>query len=152
MFREYTKWDYELRSYHSMDTLLDRALSISSSEPSGPVYLVLPKEPLCAAAPSTTVAAVPRQTPTMPGVAPLSALQTASSWLATAKKPLIVTADMGRHAGGAEALLAFAHATGAGIIEFGKRNFFNAPTEDSHHLGFEPNPPVKSADLIIAIE
>jgi hypothetical protein len=51
---------------------------------------------------------------------------------------------------GPEALLAFARATGAGIIEHGKRNFFNAPTEEPHHLGFEPLPALGEADLVIA--
>jgi acetolactate synthase-1/2/3 large subunit len=43
-------------------------------------------------------------------------------------------------------------AAGIGVIEHGKRNFFNFPTEHPHHLGFEPLPDVAEADLILAVE
>ncbi len=36
-FREYTKWDYELKSSRNLDTVIDRALAISQSDPAGPV-------------------------------------------------------------------------------------------------------------------
>jgi acetolactate synthase-1/2/3 large subunit len=152
MFREYTKWDYELRGPHGLDMLVDRALAIAASEPAGPVYLTLPREPLCAPAPARKIAATPRQVPSVPGASPEALLRAAETWLGRSKKPLIITADLGRHAGGPEALLAFARATGAGIIEHGKRNFFNAPTEEPHHLGFEPLPALEEADLVIAVE
>src|SRR6187455_3021462 len=44
--REYTKWDYELRSGQHVDEILGRALDVALSEPRGPVYLTLPREVL----------------------------------------------------------------------------------------------------------
>jgi acetolactate synthase-1/2/3 large subunit len=152
MVREYTKWDYELRGPRALDTLVDRAMAIASSEPAGPVYLTLPKEPLCEPAPARSISAVPRQRASRAGCASEASLREALARIARARKPLIVTADLGRHAGGPEALHAFARASGAGIIEHGKRNFFNAPTEDPHHLGFDPMPSVGECDLLVAVE
>ena len=44
--REFMKWDYELRHAEQVETVIDRALAISKSEPQGPVYVTLPREVL----------------------------------------------------------------------------------------------------------
>jgi acetolactate synthase I/II/III large subunit len=151
-FREFTKWDYELKGPNALDTVVERALAIAGSDPAGPVYLTLPKEALCMPAPARVVAGVARLQASHLGAAQESALRAAVALLKQAKAPLIVTADLGRHVGGAEALVAFSLAAGIGVIEHGKRNFFNFPTEHPHHLGFEPLPFVAEADLILALE
>src|SRR6185503_20236299 len=46
MLREFMKWDYELRHAEQVETVIDRALAISKSEPQGPVYVTLPREVL----------------------------------------------------------------------------------------------------------
>src|SRR5712692_5819805 len=46
MVREYVKWDYELRMGSQLETVVDRALAVATSEPAGPVYLTLPREVL----------------------------------------------------------------------------------------------------------
>jgi acetolactate synthase I/II/III large subunit len=43
MVREYVKWDYELRSFSQLETVVRRAFAIAMSEPKGPVYLTLPR-------------------------------------------------------------------------------------------------------------
>src|SRR6202000_1243638 len=52
MVREFTKWDYELRSGQPVAAIVDRALDIAMSEPRGPVYLTLPREVLSDGAPT----------------------------------------------------------------------------------------------------
>ncbi len=42
--REFVKWDYELRNFAQLETVVDRALAITQTEPQGPVYLTLPRE------------------------------------------------------------------------------------------------------------
>ena len=44
--REFTKWDYELKNKEVLETVVDRALNMAMSEPKGPIYLTLPREPL----------------------------------------------------------------------------------------------------------
>ena len=48
MLREMVKWEYELRNGAQLETVIDRALSIATSPPRGPVYLSLPREVLAA--------------------------------------------------------------------------------------------------------
>ncbi|MBT9556819.1 MAG: alpha/beta fold hydrolase, partial [Myxococcales bacterium] len=67
-FREFTKWDYELKGPHVLDTVVDRALAVSESAPEGPVYLTLPKEPLCEVAADRVVATEPRQRASRPSL------------------------------------------------------------------------------------
>ena len=151
-FREFTKWDYELRSGHAIEVVVERALAIAESAPAGPVYLTLPKEPLCEANPAIELSAAARQTPTRASVPGASALATAARALREAQRPVIVTADLGRHVGGPEALVRLSQVAGVGVIEHGKRNFFNFPSEHPHHLGFDPAADIEAADLVIAVE
>src|SRR5205823_13189213 len=51
MLREAVKWDYELRNGEQLETVIDRALSIATTPPGGPVYLSLPREVLAAPLP-----------------------------------------------------------------------------------------------------
>lgn len=152
MVREFTKWDYELRGPTALPVVVERALGIAASAPQGPVYLTLPKEPLCAEAPARTVDARPRHTPSRPTRPEDVALDAAAAWIRAARRPVIVTADVGRHVGAPEALVRLSVQAGVPVIEHGKRNFFNFPTEHPHHLGFEPLPWVAEADLVIAVE
>src|SRR6267154_929134 len=46
MLREMVKWDYELRNGAQLETVIDRALTLATSPPEGPVYLSLPREVL----------------------------------------------------------------------------------------------------------
>src|SRR5262245_29407326 len=39
MAREFVKWDYELRNFSQIETVVDRALLMAQAEPPGPVYL-----------------------------------------------------------------------------------------------------------------
>ena len=46
MVRELVKWDYELRTPGQVADVVARAHEVAMSVPRGPVYLVLPREPL----------------------------------------------------------------------------------------------------------
>ena len=48
MVRELVKWDYEMRSPDQAHLVVPRALEAALANPSGPVYLALPREPLSA--------------------------------------------------------------------------------------------------------
>ena len=68
MVRELVKWDYELRNGEQLETVVDRALAVATTEPKGPVYLSLPREVLAEPlpgfaydAPSRRVAAARRR-------------------------------------------------------------------------------------------
>ena len=48
MVREIVKWDYELRMPAQIADVVARAHEVAMTAPRGPVYLVLPREPLSA--------------------------------------------------------------------------------------------------------
>ena len=48
LVRETVKWDYEVRMPEQINAALDRAFSLATSDPRGPVYLTLPREVLSA--------------------------------------------------------------------------------------------------------
>jgi acetolactate synthase-1/2/3 large subunit len=152
-FREFTKWDYELRGPRNLETIVDRAFAVSRSQPCGPVYLTLPKEPLCEAVPSPfEYNTTPRQQPNAPSVPSADAIDRAAMLISQAQRPILITAELGRYDGGPDALLQLVQKHPIPVIEHGKRNFFNFPTEHPMHLGFEPSQHVADADLVIVVE
>lgn len=151
-FREFVKWDYELKGAHSLETVIDRALAIAQSDPAGPVYLTLPKEPLSQRIEDFHVYGEPRQLPTAPSEPADDAIDRAAKLIATAQRPVVITAELGRYRGGPEALVQLAQRHGIAVVEHGKRNFFNFPTTHPLHLGFNPSPIIKQSDLIIVVE
>jgi acetolactate synthase-1/2/3 large subunit len=150
--RECVKWSSELRGAGNLESVVDRALAIAQSDPAGPVFLTLPKEALEEPVHGLSVASEPRQRPSARAVASCDALERAADWIHRAQRPLIITAELGRYRGGPEALVHLAQREAIPVIEHGKRNFFNFPTDHPMHLGFSPSPFVEQADLMIAVE
>lgn len=151
-FREFNKWDCRLATPEHLEVAVDRALAIAESDPTGPVYLTLPKEVLCAPASATAGHARPRQRPNPPAAPDAVALARVAHAVRSAKRPLILTAELGRYRGGPEALWQLATRHAIGVVEFGKRNFFNLSTACPVHLGFDPGPHLADCDLLLAIE
>src|SRR5262249_32742853 len=93
LVREIVKWDYELRVPAQIGSVVTRAFEVAMTSPRGPVYLVLPREPLSASVPETVAAAGPRAWPATPHPDPGS-INTLAGWLATAERPLIIAATI----------------------------------------------------------
>ncbi|MBP7860368.1 thiamine pyrophosphate-requiring protein [bacterium] len=153
-FREYTKWDYELKGPLHLETVVDRALAISMSDPQGPVYLTLPKEALCMAIEQKiSVNQKSRQKPSLAGACGNAQMEfETAKLLLRAKNPVVVTAELGRYKEAVEQLVALSDRFAIGVIEHGKRNFFNFPTEHPMHLGYNPQSFIKDADVVVVLE
>src|SRR5512142_428479 len=83
MLRELVKWDYELRMPSQVGDVVARANEVAMAHPRGPVYLVLPREPLSAPMPEPVGPTKPR--PQAASVHPdPKAIATLAEWLATA--------------------------------------------------------------------
>ncbi len=151
MLREMVKWDYELRNGVQLETVLDRALTIATSPPEGPVYLSLPREVLAERLPGFAY-----ETPSRHAAASLPApdqfaIVEAAELLAAAKKPLIVTADAGRERVAVGALAEFADRFAIPVVEHRQRHL-NLPADHPCHLGYSPGALLAEADLILVIE
>jgi len=122
---------------------LDRAIAIASSDGT-PLVLALPNDaPL-------TIHETSRVQPSAACEPSSDALETAARLINVAQRPIVVTSELGRFRGGAEALVQLAQRHAVPVIEQ-LRTFFNFPTRHPMHLGFNASPFVKQADLILAV-
>jgi acetolactate synthase-1/2/3 large subunit len=110
LVRDAVKWHYELRYPETIPAVVSRAVAVAQSEPAGPVYLSLPREPLTELT-EAGVEATPLQVASRGGVADADALTTAADWLAGAENPLVICqrGDPAGHVAAALEHLAEAH-------------------------------------------
>lgn len=150
MLREVVKWDYELRMPDQVSCVVDRALSLAMSDPKGPVYLTLPRELLATPMPGNGV--VPRsQSANRPAVPDEATLAEAATILARAKRPVIITASLGRNSAAVSALAKLAERFALPVVSHVPKSVC-LPTNHPMHLGYAPGPFVKEADAILVIE
>jgi acetolactate synthase-1/2/3 large subunit len=152
MAREFVKWDYELRNFAQLETVVDRALAIAQAEPPGPVYLTLPREVL--AERHDVFEYAERSRLQQPGLLrPAAAdVDEAARLLAAARHPIIITKAVGRDPGAVPALVALAEALGLPVFEDGGHTYMNFPTDHPLHAGFDVTPHLEDADLILVVE
>jgi acetolactate synthase-1/2/3 large subunit len=151
MVREYVKWDYELRTFAQLETVVDRALQVALTPPAGPVYLTLPRELL--AEPHAEIAfTVPaRLRPARPAPPDPAAIREAARILARAERPLIITAAAGRDPAAVPALVGLAEAGAIPVVAFNP-TYLSFPSTHPLHLGFEPGPALRRADVVLVVE
>lgn len=151
MVREYTRWDYELRYPRQVNEVVDRALAMATTDPAGPVYLSLPRELLSAPAAPGIDSRPPRSGPASTTAAEPSAIARVADLVTGSGNPLIITNSLGRDSGAVAALVEFAEAAGAGVVEvFRERMSF--PSSHPQHLGFDTANVMEDADLLIVAE
>jgi acetolactate synthase I/II/III large subunit len=151
MVREYVKWDYELRMGSQLETVVDRALAIATSEPAGPVYLTLPREVLAERMTDFEYSETPRLSANGATVADPASVQRAAEMLAAAKNPLIIVKSSGRDPGAVTPLVALAEALAIPVVEQ-YATHVNFPQDHPLHVGYESTPYVEGADVIVVIE
>src|SRR5947207_5992629 len=95
MVREIVKWDYELRNPGQIADVVARAHEVAMTVPRGPVYLVLPREPLSGTL-DEAPAIVPRPVPAAAHPDP-AAIEELAGWIAHAERPHVITAGRGTH-------------------------------------------------------
>ena len=151
MFREFVKWDYELRNYAQLETVVDRALALAQAHPQEPVYLILPREVLAErqerfdyADPTRS----PRPCPVLP--AP-EAVAEAARILAAARNPLIIAKSLGRDPAAVPTLTALAETLGAPVVEQNPTHL-NFPQNHGLHMGFDAGAYIEEADAVVAVE
>ena len=148
MLREVVKWDYELRQPGQIGDMVSRAAEVAMAHPRGPVYLVLPREPLSAplAEPIGPMKPRPHAALTHPDPA---AIATLAEWIAAAERPLIVAATLP-----ADAVPVLAHLAERCAIPVVTHNPRTVCLPSSHpmHFGFEPGALLTDADLVIVLD
>jgi acetolactate synthase-1/2/3 large subunit len=148
MLREMVKWDYELRQPSQTGDVVARAVEVAMAHPRGPVYLMLPREPLAAAMPEPIGPAKPRPQAAEAHPDP-AAIATLAEWIAAAERPLIVTAALPANA--VPALGALAERCAIPVVTHNPRTVC-LPASHPMHFGFEPGALLTDADLVIVLE
>jgi acetolactate synthase-1/2/3 large subunit len=149
--REYTKWDYEIRSGKNMKQLIYRAIQIAESDPKGPVYLMAAREVL--------EEIVGENKTSVKGWGPISPSGLSQEdcnhliqALSRSDNPLILTSSLGRNTKAVEQLVKLTERLAIPVLEISP-NYLNFPTDHPMHLGFTRNSPlIAEADVIVVID
>lgn len=149
MVREAVKWDYELRRPEQLETIVNRAFDLATSEPAGPVYLTLPREVL--AAPWSGTEPVPSHPRAAPMAAHADAIAAAADILAAADKPLIITSGVGRDPAAVAALGDLAERFALPVVSFFARHVC-LPGDHPMYLGHDPGPLLQYADAVLVLD
>ena len=151
MAREAAKWDYELRNGKQTETIVDRALSVAKSEPTGPVYLSLPREVLAEQMEEFTYESPGRQHAPAPPYPNAAATDEAAALLAGAENPLIITNWAGRNPRVWGPLGELAERYAIPVVQYRNR-YMSLPTDHPMNLGYDLNPLLGQADVILAVD
>ena len=149
MVREIVKWDYELRMPGQVADVVARAHEMTMTTPRGPVYLVLPREPLSASL-GEEPAIMPRPSP-RPAHPDPAAIEELAGWIAAAERPLIITAGPGTDDAAVAALARVAERAAIPVVSHNARSVA-LPSSHPMNAGYDSGPLVADADLIIVIE
>lgn len=146
--RQYCKWTREFRPPGDPAELVARGLKLANTPRRGPTYLTATAEAL-----ETRVDAGPR-TRSIDPVGPTPADQETVTELAelvgAAEAPLVVTSKLGLYdpVESVDALVSFAEAAGAGVVEV-RPAALCFPRHHDLHMGFDAGPAVERADLVV---
>jgi acetolactate synthase-1/2/3 large subunit len=149
MLREIVKWDYELRRGDQVADAVDRALTLATASPSGPVYLSLPREVLGEPAVGMEARA-PRARPQAPHPSPAD-IERLAGWIAEARAPLIITSSAGRFPQDSVALARLAERYALPVVGSSPRHFV-LPSSHPMYMGTTVSGLLPDADLVIALE
>ena len=151
MLREFVKWDYELKRFDQLETVVDRALTLAQSEPRGPVYLTLPREVLAERHDAIEYSDPPRAAVPAATLPDPAAVDEVAAILAGARNPIIITKAAGRDPAAVPALVRLAETLGAPVFDQ-FHTYVNFPQDHDLHGGFEAAPHLDEADAILVIE
>ncbi|MDP6823243.1 MAG: thiamine pyrophosphate-requiring protein [Dehalococcoidia bacterium] len=149
--RPFTKWDYEVRRPENLQRIMQRAFQVASTEPAGLVYVTLPREVLMSPMETAVIPSATRHARATTPQADPEALSEAASILASAERPLIITAQSGRHESVVGHMAELAELIGAPVITERVRLSFPS----SHPLaapGTMEADYIRNADAILVVD
>ncbi len=149
--REMVKWDYELRNSKQIETIVDRAITVATSEPRGPVYLSLPREVLAEDPGEFTFQSPTRRVAAQGFAADPRAIDEAAEILANAENPIIITASVGQNRAAVPLLEDLAEHFALPVISYRPR-YVNISSDHSMHMGYEPGAYLPKVDAVLVLD
>ncbi|HEY93494.1 MAG TPA: thiamine pyrophosphate-requiring protein, partial [Dehalococcoidia bacterium] len=148
--RDYVKWEYELRSVETLREVVQRAFRISTTQPSGPTYLVLPQDLLGEKITEVHIPPVERHSAVISPQLDGETLDKIAGMLIKAENPLIITGYSGRNPDSVEPLVKLAELLGIRIIS--SQQYMNFPTDHPSFAGLGGNVYLREADVILTVD
>lgn len=150
LVRQVVKWDYELRDARQVEAVVDRAVSVATAPPRGPVYLSLPREVLAAdaAEPAGFAPRTPAPTAVHPDPAAITEL---ADRLAAAELPVIVVMASGAEPESVPVLDELCSRFAIGVADNASR-YLNVRCNHPYHLGHQLGPVLERADVVLFVE
>src|SRR6059058_2217090 len=152
LVQQTVKWSFGLNAANILPHTIQRACQLAMSAPRGPVFVSVPTEMLM-----ETMSAEPPPVAALPAlpVASDEAIAEVAAALAAAKRPVIVTEELGRNLGAVDELVRLAEALGAPVLDGWHADYVNFPKDHALYAGvaLEPVPDLlKHADFILLAE
>ena len=154
MVRNFVKWDHQLSAGEDVGKMFNKAFSIATTEPYGPVYLTLPREVIWKRG-ETPFKASSKSTKESPPEAGVASLKKAAEILVNAENPLIVTGYSGRNLSSVAPLVELAETLAARVLaSYVRVNFPNTHPLAAYlsPSGGFGNPLLTEADVVLAID
>ncbi|MEM2104266.1 MAG: thiamine pyrophosphate-requiring protein [Candidatus Bathyarchaeia archaeon] len=147
--REYIKWDCEIKLKEHIPHIMQRALQIARTEPSGPVYVTVPNEIALLKVDGVELPPIELCEPPASPPGDSKAIAQAAKLLVEAEKPLIITSALGRNPAAVDQLVRFAELLAIPVSgALGVFGYMNFPTNHPLHVSI----PLQEADVIFIIE
>ena len=148
--RNYVKWEYELRFNENIHHVIQRAFQVASTEPCGPVYLILPREVLMERVDRVQIPNAARYAAAIAPQADTNMLMKAAEMLMQAENPLIIAGYSGRNTHSVASLVELSETLATRVVTAGIR--MNFPTTHPLYRGLNSTPYLKQADVILVID
>ena len=151
--RPYVKWEYNLAWPSMAHEVISRAGAVMQSDPTGPVYLTLPREVLAAPVDAQSLGAYGHQNhlPVKAQGADAKAIQQIAAKLMTSQNPMLVTAYAGRNHAAPAVIEKLASVCGLRGCEF-KSIYLNIRRNSPFFAGYNPAALTEQADFGLMVD
>ncbi len=151
--RPYVKWEYNLAWPSMAHEVVSRAGAVMQSDPTGPVYLTLPREVLAAPVDAASVGAFGHQNhlPVKAQGADPSAVRAIAEQLMRSENPMLVTSYAGRNHQAPELIEKLAILCGMRVCEFNSI-YMNIRRDSPYFAGYNPAAFTELADFGLLVD
>ena len=151
--RPYVKWEYNLAWPSMAHEVISRAGAVMESDPTGPVYLTLPREVLAAPVDAQSMGAYGHQNhlPVKAQGADANAIQQIAAKLMASENPMLVTAYAGRNHAAPALIEKLAKLCGMRVCEFNSI-YLNIRRNSPFFAGYNPAAFTEHADFGLMVD
>jgi acetolactate synthase-1/2/3 large subunit len=151
--RPYVKWEYNLAWPSMAHEVISRAGAVMQSDPTGPVYLTLPREVLAAPVDVESIGAYGHQNhlPVKAQGADADAIQAIAHKLMACESPMLVSAYAGRNHEAPALIEKLAELCGMRVCEFNSI-YLNIRRDSPYFAGYNPAAWTQQADFGLMVD